>query len=426
MDLNEYNAGDLLRTLPDEPPRPPSIDVARAMRDGRRRRRLRRRALAGGVLVLTLAAVAAVPVALAATRGPDRRPDLAPAASGSSGGTSAAAKAAPTVRATARAIAVPTSCKAEKLPIPDNVTMALVTAADPTGSIIFGRSYPKGGDQQVLVWQDGRATKVAVPGADQAISAVNAAGVGVGNSWVDSGPVAWLYRDGKVTKLPGGDGVTVAGINAAEVIVGNNGTGRPLIWSSPTAEPRPLALPDDATGGIASAIDEDGTVIGSIYTTIPGGVQTTASDPRGVRAGVAYAWAPDGTGRRLPAPAVVSGTGYGAFTIRNGWVIGVNRPAGAPASGLRWDLATGTVETVPGFATRPDTANASGWMVGTDPEGHGLMVAGDKRMQLPDPFQHKPSTTSLLAVTISDDGRTIAGQADDPSDTIRAIVWRCH
>jgi hypothetical protein len=45
---------------------------------------------------------------------------------------------------------------------------------------------------------------------------------------------------------------------------------------------------------------------------------------------------------------------------------------------------------------------------------------------LPDLASHQPDGLSTIATTLSDDGRTIAGQSDDATGTIQAVVWRCR
>jgi hypothetical protein len=44
----------------------------------------------------------------------------------------------------------------------------------------------------------------------------------------------------------------------------------------------------------------------------------------------------------------------------------------------------------------------------------------------PDLATHEPNGLSTIPSAVSDDGRTIAGQSDDPTGTIQAVVWRCR
>jgi hypothetical protein len=329
-----------------------------------------------------------------------------------------AASAVATVpTAAAGAPATPGSCKAGALPVPDNVAMSIVTAADPTGAVIFGRSYPDGSFRhQVLRWDGGKVSKVEVPGNDQAIESVNTVGIGVGTTFAsDDTPIAFRYDAaatvGAFTILPGGKGAAAHGINAGGVIVGDS-AGRAVIWPSPTAAPRVLPLPVGLSGdAVARAVDDDGTVVGMVFTSTKGAIP--------------LAWGPDGTVRVLPMPGGEPEFGTAAYTIRNGWATGIDLDSAGEENGLRWNLRTNQIETVPGIFIRPSTANASGWMVGTDLDGRAVLFAGDKHVQLPDVFQHEPLTFSNLPETISDDGLTIAGQANDAAGTIHAVIWRC-
>ena len=70
--------------------------------------------------------------------------------------------------------------------------------------------------------------------------------------------------------------------------------------------------------------------------------------------------------------------------------------------------------------------NAQGWQAGTDKQGRPVLVAGATTVVLPELAGHQPNGLSNMPNTLSDDGRTIAGQADDASGTIRAVVWHCR
>jgi len=416
--LDESNAGDLLRTLPGEPPLPPSIDIGRAMHAGRRRRRLRRAALTGGAVVLTVLAVTAVPVALRATSHKTDTTAESSSAPPSPAPASAPTSKEPTQKPTQElpAVAVPKSCTAEKLPVPDNVAQALVTAADPTGRFLYGRSYPTSGQHQLLLWTDGKATKIDIPGDDPTINAANTAGYAVATSLTDDHWAGYVYHGGTATKLPGGD-AWANGINAGNTVVGVkvdpvSGLRQPAVWRTPASQPDLLALPADATNGEARAIDDDGTVVGFVY-------DNTKPDGR------AYAWAPDGTGRALPSPDKSITDAYVAYTVRNGWATGIVGLRTTSVAGVRWNLHTNQVETIRSFTSRPSTANARGWMVGSDMQGRGLLVAGGQQVQLPDGYLHRPGGLTNIPQTISDDGRIIGGQSDDPAGVIHAMRWRC-
>ncbi|WP_238008316.1 sigma factor [Dactylosporangium sp. AC04546] len=214
--------------------------------------------------------------------------------------------------------------------------------------------------------------------------------------------VAWLYRDGTLTQLKGRD-AQAQGINASGTIVGSR-AGRPVRWPTAESEPVALPLPDGAQGGGAEAIDDDGAVVG--YVNVDANRQ-------------AYTWSADGKGR--PLPEFGEPDDSAAFTVRNGWATGLSGD-----TGVRWNLRTGLVEPVTGMRIRPSTANANGWMVGTDPQGRGVLTGNGTSVRLPDLFVHRSGEFSNLPTTLSDDGRVIAGQADDADGVIHAAAWRCR
>jgi uncharacterized membrane protein len=293
------------------------------------------------------------------------------------------------------------------LPLPDGRKMALVTGADPSGRFLLGRTYPipvSSGDYNVVVWDKRTPTIVPIRGMDQELNDINTSGVAVGLSYGDSGTTAWLYRRGKVSKLPGGDGAEAWAINEANTVVGARNR-KPVIWRSLDQAPVELPLPEGATAGEARDIDEDGTIVGSV------GMGYVVDRP--------YVWLPDGSGHPLALPD--SGPQAGnAFSIRNGWVNGV-----LGASGVRWDLRTGDPRVFLQFQIRANRANRYGWQVGPDLQGRGLFLSDAGPVVLPDLALHKAGESTNLPTTISDDGRVIGGQADDRAGVIRAVVWTC-
>lgn len=428
----------LLRLLDREPSTPSTVDVRRAMTEGRRRRRVRRALTYAGAAAMSVAVVAAGTLAVGALRTdrPDRwatAPSVAPTAPASTGPSAGGATSSPAapVPSVAAAPPPPTRCAISELPVPDGVRMALVTGADPTGRILLGRSYPRSGEYQVVVWVAGQATKVPMRGDDQVLHDVTTAGLAVGAAYqrlgdgeAGVGPVPYAYSGGKLTRLRGVTFGSANAVNEAGKIVGvDDRARRPVVWASPASGATPLPLPPGAEGGEAHDVDEDGTVVGVV-----------AIDGR--RAERPYVWLPDGSHRELPlpkAPAARSGGAAGgmpgarAFRIRNGWATGVltDRGSGGAASAVRWNVHTGEVRVFPEFAIRASTANAHGWQVGTDPQGRGLLLTDAGPVTLPDLAKHEPGGLTNIAETVSDDGRTIGGQADDASGTIRAVVWRC-
>ncbi|MDW5328371.1 hypothetical protein [Plantactinospora sp. KLBMP9567] len=344
------------------------MDIRRAIAAGRRRR-TRRAAGYAGVATVTALAVAGVAVAVAVAGGVF---DAAPPPTAATGTPRTAAPAPPKAEYTIPGIAgwsaptatPPTSCRLERLPAPalaphppepGNAPMALVSGADPTGRYIVGHTYPKGGSYQAVIWHNGKGEKVMLPGdLEESLQDVNSTGTAVGWSYVgdseaDTGPVPYVYHDGKVAKLPGVRRGSAYAINEAGAVMGDDNAQAALVWPSATAQPIRLPVPAGTSEATASDIDEDGTTVGAV------GAVGTVDNAR------PYVWFSDGTHRVLPMPSLGGAQAATArvFSIRNGWATGV---------------ATNLLREA-----------------GVDP---------------------KP--------------RTIAGQSDDATGTIQAVVWRCQ
>lgn len=410
---------DLLRKLDDEPDTPSTVDVRRAIATARRRRRARR-----GAGYAAAAAVTAIAVGGTSVAGVfDDRP-ATPAATRTPG-PSASAKPAYTIPGTpgwtAAPATAPTSCTLDRLPVPQGVPMALVTGADPTGRHIVGRAYPKSGGYQALIWSDGKVKKVMLPGdVEESLTDANSAGTAVGWSFQgrgeDVGPVPYAYHGGRAVKLAGTRRGSAKGINEAGAIAGDDDSGTALVWPSVTAKPIRLPAPAGTKRAQAAAIDEDGTVVGSLDNERP------------------YVWFADGTHRELPMPRL-EGKPAGiaaAYEIRNGWVTGMASDARSDAQSgnaqwfaVRWHLPSGKIEVYPDLMYRADAVNAHGWQAGTDRKGRPVLLTGAAPVELDGLSPHRPDGTSTHASTLSDDGRTLAGQSDDASGTIQAVIWRC-
>ncbi len=421
MEFDEESARAVLGALDDEPDTPPAISISRAVAEGRKRRRARRvggYSAAAGVTALMLVGVA---VAVPAWRGGHSSPTSgAPssvatsnrAATPTNAAWAATYPAVPEVKA-------PTQCQIKKLPLPDGRKMSLVTGADPSGRFLLGRTYPdplKSFHYNMVIWDRLVPKAVEVPGDDQDLKDINTHGVAVGDSYVGAGLTAWLYRDGKVSKLPGGDGAEARAINEANVVVGGRNS-KPIVWRSIDSKPVELPLPAGADSGEAMGIDEDGTIVGFVATSGPNSrVEHTP-----------YAWLPNGLGQELKVPAPASGKavdpadpGAHAFTIRNGWVIG-----NANHSAVRWDLRTGEPRVFPQFFVQAESVNTHGWQVGTDPTGRAVFLSDSGTVVLPDLAPHKAGESTNIPSTVSDDGKVIGGQEDDQAGVIRAVVWTC-
>jgi hypothetical protein len=437
---------DLLKSLDDQPRTPSTVDVRRAIATGRRRV-ARRGAGYAGAAAATAVAVAGASIAGGLIgHGPSRGPSHAAATGAPKTGSATAAPAKRTYTIpgtagwTAPAATAPTSCALSKLTAPANAPMALVAGADPAGRYIVGRSYPKGGGYQAVLWHDGAGRNVMLPGdLEEQLTGVNSAGTAVGWSYTgtteaDTGAVPYVYRDGHVSKLPGVRRGSAYAINDAGAIAGvDDDRHAAVVWPSATAKPILLPVPAGTKEATTRDIDEDGTTVGNIDHALP------------------YVWFPDGTHRELPLPDIdgkPAGTAQ-VFSVRNGWATGVatkdagstgaKDPAAGTAAGkaagkargtgavpVRWNLRTGEV-SVTGVLRFPASAvNAQGWQIGTDKQGRAVLVTGTGTVVLPDVATHTADGLSTIPSTVSDDGRTIAGQSDDATGTIQAVVWRCR
>ncbi|WP_229073420.1 hypothetical protein [Actinoplanes sp. DH11] len=396
-----------LKSLDDEPDTPSTVDIDRAISTARRRRRLRRGAVVTGVAVVTVAASAT-----ASLLPGSGLPQV------TATNTAVPADKASPVPAPTTAVPGPAACKLTRLPVPDGEPMALVTGADPTGRWIAGRTYPTSGGYQAVIWRDGKVSKVEMPGdLEEALRDVNTSGLAVGWSYSEAGPVPYAYRDGRTTKLAAAGSANA--VNDAGQIVGDDNAGHGLFWPSADAKPKRLPTPAGAKQAQARAIDEDGTVAGSLDLARP------------------YLWLPDGTHRELPMPEIDGKPAKiaQAFDIRNGWVTGMASAAGhkdrenrssEPVYAARWDLRTGKAELVGELQYPADAVNAHGWQVGNDAKGYAVLVTGDDVVRLPGLGRNRPDGTATIASTLSDDGRIIAGQSDDKSGTIQAVIWNCR
>lgn len=403
----ERYAADLLRPLARPPRTPSTVDIGRAVAEGERRQRRARWAGSGGA-ALAVVLIATGGWAVAAPEHRRSTPD------GATPPPSAAVSPSPRPDVPRP----PTSCTPHRLPVPaGHPPKSVVTGADPTGRYILGRSYPGVSRvPRVLIWDKGKVRAVDMPGSDQHLRDITSTGVAVGTSFVDSDrTAAWVYRDGKVSRLAGGVAEANA-INEREAVVGSV-NGRPALWRSPTSRPTMLATPGPGWTGYAAGIDEDGTVVGRM--------QSAPNKPN-----LAYLWRPDGTLHQLAVPAVRGrpAATYTADAIRNGWVIGwAARDEVAARGGYRyiqtgrWNLRAGAVET--SFAGVAEGVNRHGWMVGETEKG-AVLVAGGRTVPLPD-FGKASEIDITIPYTVSDDAKTVAGQVDVDGEPF-AVAWRCR
>jgi len=414
MYIDENNAADVFAPLREANVAPPRVDLEAAIGIARLRRRKHRLAGASGVAVAVAAIAIVLPLGINATRH-----GTPPVASATSDPVSPPATTAP-ARIPSPA---PTSltCTEKLLPVPDGVTMALVGGGDPTGRYLIGRSYPKGQRPQPVIWVGGVAHKVPLPGDDPDLSAVSSNGTVVGLSFAGQTMVGYIYRDGVVSRLKGTN-VAPGAVNNAGVVIGqqDGGVAIPLVWHTPNSSPEKLPLPGPKWLGYATAVLDDGTMIGTVRPTAAGAEQTII-------------WQPDGAFRLLPVPTslhVPHTVGFSSASVRGNIISGnvvVNKPTVTTDAQASYDLATGTYSLDPQPPRFAATGSNGHWMVGfTLPQETArpaLWTPGTGIVKLPTLTKKADMDAPAF---ISDSGDLLAGQDTDKHGVIRAVEWRCH
>lgn len=102
--------------------------------------------------------------------------------------------------------------------------------------------------------------------------------------------------------------------------------------------------------GTATGVDEDGTIVGSVQSSLS-------------RLRTGYEWLTDGTGRTLPVPAVNGKPvkEYFASAIRDGWVSGGSADPGRESpvqASVLWNLGTGEISVTAEVSTSRSTPEA--------------------------------------------------------------------
>ncbi|MGN9813563.1 hypothetical protein ACTMSW_29975 [Micromonospora sp. BQ11] len=399
MTFDEDRFGVLLRDLDAAPPRNTRVDLGRAVRDGRRRRRNRRWTVAGAAAVTTLAVAGAVPVVLDSRREPP-----APAA-----------------------VTPPTSCEVSTLPMPPGTTSVSVLGADPGGRYLVGAAWRAGSGRVAVLWDGDRVVDLPDTLKGGYLQAVNSAGTAIGG--VDAVP--YVYRDGRVERLPGTE-VQAKLINDAGTVAGERYSVRdgqaipvPVRWRSPSSAPEDLPLPGPGWSGEVTGLDEDGTMVGTVSDGF------APSTYRG------YLWRPDGTGEFLPLPMTPQGraSAFWPAAVREGSVVGTVRravPGSMETSVMRLDLRTAEFVPLPG-PTNPQTGVANGrWavvpldnLVGA---ARWALLTEAGTVELPEPDEGRDQRDPAVTA-ISDDGRMLAGtHIERPRDDMVQVPvrWRCR
>jgi hypothetical protein len=423
QDHDEYEeARRLLAPFASEPTRPSTVDVQRAMADGRRRLRTRRLA---GVAAVTALVVAGVPVALAAVRAPLNPPVAAATATPSATPTptpSPSPESFPVPTASPEpAPEPPTSCELELPPLPADASQSWAFGTDPTGRIVFGKYHqPAGPDLTSItpvLWIDGEAVPLDGAGEDPNIAAVNSSGVAVGSGFVGETEaeirrVAWIYQDGEVTELAGDDAEPFA-ITDDGIVVGTvSDRTVPVVWPSPDAPAEQLPTPELTDNWIISEVKPDGTIVGFNNDDLEN----------------SFVWWPDGSVQAIPM-SKVDGEWFGfrAYALNGHVVVGEAWYDGWFQSSAAYDLATGEYRFLSQDAPLDIwSMNRHGWVVGEADGYAGLWTPEGGLLRLPDLGLHNEYGPNR-PTSVTDDGRTITGvvEAAEAEGLSRAAVWRC-
>ncbi len=322
------------------------------------------------------------------------------------------------------------ACALKILPIPAGLVSTRVTGMSRDGSVIaYQADPPSTGDPDDPVvryphlYAGGKVTKVPMPGEWQEITDVNSKGVGVGHADVNGSSLPYVWRDGKLTRLLGGRGFAY-GINEKGDIVGElwgpvGGPGTETgatVWRAGTTNPVRLPMPKNALWGEATAVANDGRIVG--HVTMSGDLSGDTKP---------YIWNVDGTGKFLPMPAGVklADADSAPMEINGDWVSGILHAPGIAAPGIRWNLAKGTAEMT---QLGRDYEN-----VGIGPDGTTVGVlyntptaayqTGGTVFKLPGVADPAVSNWDN-AEAISADGSLIAGTVWTGSDW-NAVTWTC-
>ena len=409
----------LLRPLDVAPAGPPQIDVARAMREGRRMRR-RRWAFGGGFLAAFTAALVTGSLLIAPAT--PRKPVLPPDPP------------------------LPKSCALAKLPT-GKYSSVQMGGGDPTGRWLYGMTNPvvDTGPMRYLIWHDGVPVgDVAIPGEQLDLRGINSSGVIVGQAQ-DNKKKIWpyAYRNGKFSRLKGGPG-TAEGINDRGVIVGALGDldkAVPVRWRSPDAEPERLPIPA-GTHVVSTnlAVAPDGTIAGRVES--PGHVRVLPSAPPYFEASPAFLWLPDGGVRELhpPPPAEDPTTPVSPLLFRSGWLYAQQqipvRSNGIIAIArtllLRYDPVSGVWQQLSDGKSRPapqlpSSARSDFRFGSATPQ----IYVGPHALRLPltQPIAD-PEVDYATVASVSDDVHTVTGDLvsgdNDPKQPFRPVSWHCE
>lgn len=314
------------------------------------------------------------------------------------------------------------ACVFEKLPIPEGLEFTFTTGMSDDGSVIAYRAYPldANGDWErfPFLYADGEATAIPLEGQDQVIADVNSSGTAAASTYLDEGQVPYVWSDGELTRLNGGNG-EANGINENGDIVGGL-LGEvdlyPVVWPKGAAKPTELPMPDNAAWGSAVGIDEEGTIVGLYSDAETGDFKS-------------YVWYADGTAAELPMPdGIDPATAHSYPTdIKGDWVSGyLNTPDGG-VTGVRWNLADGTAEDL-----QLDNARSialDGTAAGSV-EPAAAVQSGDEVTELPGVVDPADNWFGDTVDAISADGSVLAGHVytgeNEFGHVLNSGIWTCE
>lgn len=319
------------------------------------------------------------------------------------------------------------SCVMATLPIPEGYQSTRVTGMSNNGSVIAYVAESPGADgsgPQQFLYADGDVTEVPMLNEYATLQDVNAAGVGVGWTFISPDYVPFVWRDGELSVLPSEEGGSAYAINAKGDIVGSRdheGSTVPVVWPADGTGPVDLALPAGNEWGIATGIGNDGTIVGHVK------VERDNSGPS-----KPYVWRTDGTGDYLPMPAGVDpASARGEVTdIKGDWASGWLSAPGVGYGGVRWNLATGTAQVVKlgdWVAVSDKGVTASHVRSGSS----AAYQTGTTVVKLPGLLAPADNTYRDNVVAISSSGKLLAGDIftgvydADEQPLTNAVTWTC-
>jgi len=422
MDLDELAARRTLLVLDEEPDAPSTVDVHRAVLDGRRRTRRHRLVRAAAfAMVLGLVAGAALGVAVHRNRPDGGLATVVPPDTPSVN---------PSVSVAAQAPPAPASCAAQVLPYPHGHRGIVVMGGDPSGRYLVGRSFGPDGYYHPLLWTDGQLTQLDTKGTDAEVDGISVNSSGVvawsngqsqGNGYVYR---TYRYAAGKVTEVAAGKGFRLMRIDESGTVyeISSQGPGpgpadgRVKLLTVPmngAPSTRDLQATDTQGTPAVYGVGPDGTAIG---------VAASPKLPLGSGPSIGAYWRPGGPLALLVPPP--SATATRPVAISGSWVAGTVWPAADRTGAVRWNLDTGTadvVEEVP----EVEGINRYGWVVGEDAAYRPVALLGDRLIRLPVPPGTQDGEAGTMAMTVSSDGRVIGGQASF-TDSVVAVWWTCQ